>query len=79
MTTNIVVMPRKQLICEEQMMKIHPKNNSCKGNSRTIPKNVIKFMYPSLSQELFDTLSPNLKVCAKTYLDCTQKQKNIMH
>ena len=57
------------------MIKIHPKNHICKGNSRTIPKKIIKFMYPSLSQEVFDRLSPKLQVCTDIFIYFKTKEK----
>ena len=56
-------------------MNIDPKHEYCKGRKRTLDKNIIKFMYPSLSQEVFDTLSPKLQVCTDMYMDCNTKQK----
>ena len=35
----------------------------------------MKLIYTSLSQEVFDTLSPRLKVCTKIYIHCLEKQR----
>ena len=56
-------------------MNIDPNHKCCKGKTRPLDKNLIKFMYPSLSQEVFDTLSPKLQVCTDMYMDCNTKEK----
>ena len=66
-------MPRKTKICEEQVMNIDRTHECCKGRKRTIPKDFIKFMYPSLSKEVFDTLSPKLQVCTDIFIFCKKK------
>ena len=58
-------------------MNIDQNNACCTVKKITQDKNSMKFMYPSLSQELFDTLSPNLKLCTKIYMDCYKKKKII--
>ena len=54
-------------------MNIDPKHECCKGRKRTLDKNFIKFMYPSLSQEVFDTLSTKLQVCTIMFMYCKKK------
>ena len=63
-------------ICEEQVINIHLKHECCKGRKRTLDKNIMKFMYPSLSQEVFDTLSPKIQVCTDIYMDCNKKKEH---
>ena len=68
-------MVRNKNQCEDQVMKIASDNKYCNVKQRTLNTDIMKFIYPSLSQEVFDTLSPRLKVCTKMYIYSKKKQR----
>ena len=44
-------------------------------DKKTLDKYIMNLIYPSLSQEVFDTLSSRLKVCTKMYMYSFEKQR----
>ena len=44
-------------------MKLHPTNHICTGKTKNVKKIFIKHLYPSIPQEVFDTLPPEIKLC----------------
>ena len=53
-------------------MKLYPTNHICTGKTKNVKKIFIKYLYPSIPQEVFDTLPPDIKLCESTYLQCTK-------
>ena len=81
-------MPRKNtIICEEKIMKLHSTNHLCTGKTKNVKKDLIKHLYPSIPQELFDTLPTSIKLFESTYLQChniktkhhAEKQDELCH
>ena len=60
-------------------MKISSNHKCSTVRQRTLDKDIMKLIYPSLSQEVFDTLSPRLKVCTKMYIYSKKNKENMIH
>ena len=56
-------------------MKIAPNHKCCNVRQKTVDKDIMKLIYPSLSQETLYTLSPKLKVFTKMYMYSLKKTK----
>ena len=59
-------------------MKTASNHKCCSVRQRTLDKDIMKLIYPSLSQEVFDTLSPRLKFCTKMYIYSKKYKQNMI-